>query len=203
MGNTVEPAPGAIAAAIGRGAGPWRTGHAGAPRVVDRGVEPCTEELARRFTAEPELIAALLEGVAAGAAELGPIVTAARQALEQKPEYADLCYHAADAEWLSGNGAAGLALVQRALRLNPGYSAALVRCAQYHRRRGENARALAQLRRAIASGADYADVHLMLGDLWRERGEWLSARRAYRRSLELNADLPAARAGLSAVSARA
>jgi tetratricopeptide (TPR) repeat protein len=166
------------------------------------GIETQSAALAARFARDPALIGDMLGGVAAGAAELGAIVAAARIAADAAPERADVCCHAADAEWRAGNRGAAQTLVNRALRASPDHPGALVRGAEYLRARGENARALAQLRRAVARGADDAEVHCLLGDLWRERGEWLSARRAYRRALELNAGLTAARAGLAAVTTR-
>jgi len=163
--------------------------------------ETTIQRLAQLFAQEPELILAYLESASCeGSPDATAILIAARAAVSQRPEYADLHYFAAQAAVRADDPAGARDLLLRALQLNPRYNDALILAARVCMTQGQHGEALAYLRRALINGADYADVHLMLGDLWRQRDDALQARRAYQRALDLNANLAPARSGLAALN---
>lgn len=187
------------------GTGPRKLRSAGGALPVGSGAASpvegqCHGRLARLFARDPELILAALEGLAAGETEPGRLVlAAARQALRERPEYADLHYYAARAAAHLGEHAEAERLVRAALRLNPRYNDALILAARLAAVAAKARQAIDYLRQALANGANYPDVHILMGELWRQERQPEQARRAYRRALELNGNLAAAREGLAAL----
>ena len=160
-----------------------------------------TRSLARQFANEPELVLAYLESPDGGSPpETETIWAAARLAVGERPDYADLLYFAGHAALQADRPAQARGLLERALELNPRYVAALILAARAAMVQGESDEALEYLRRAVFNGADYADVHVMLGNLWRERDEVTRAKDAYRHALRINAELVSARANLVALN---
>ncbi len=162
--------------------------------------EPKAQRLAALFVREPELIRACLECIENEPPEtIDLILTAAQAAVATCPEYADLCYHSAQAAVCAGRYQAAAALLEGALCINPGYRDALVLAARVALLRGKPAEAKGFLHGALARGAEYPDVHMLIGDVLRGEGDWCAARAAYERALQLNGNLPAARQALAAL----
>ena len=173
------------------------TSRPASPQAVD---ETSVRLLSRLFASEPELILACLES---GDQDQAPVpetvMAAARRALENCPDYADLHYFTAQVATQMGELDEARGFLQQALHLNPRYRDAMILAARVAAAQGEPQEAIDFLRLALAAGADYADVHLMLGDLWREQDQAPLARQEYERALELNAELTSARHGLIAL----
>jgi len=158
--------------------------------------------LARSFVREPELIRACLEpGNGAPVPNLETILAAAKQAILERPHYADLHYFAAEAALRHGDLGDARRLADGALTLNPQYRDALVLAGRVALAQEELDDAVRYVRRALHCGADYADVHVLLGDLSRARGQAAGAQAAYQRALSLNGSLRAARLALESVRA--
>ncbi len=122
------------------------------------------------------------------------------QALENKPEYADLHYHCSRIYQRLGRSTEAIHKADEAIRINPRYVQALIQLGRLHAEADDADHAIERLAQAVECGGDYPDVHYLIGELCQRKGDADAARDAFHKALQLNTNYDRARQALETVT---
>jgi tetratricopeptide (TPR) repeat protein len=161
------------------------------------------ERLGEAILREPDFVEAFLSlpETAVDGEVFSTLAAVLEQALQSRPEYADLHYHCGAVYRRLGRHDDALRHAERAVELNARYVNALVLLADLYARTDRWGAGVERLEQAIRAGADYPDVHYLLGRLFQSGGQLDRARQAYQRALDLNGEYEAAKEALTALAA--
>ncbi len=160
------------------------------------------EVLGELITQEPDFVESFLRLPPSDVdAEVFAMLAAIfEQALENRPEYADLHYHCSRIYQRLGRSNDAIRKADEALSINPRYVQALIQLGRLHAEADDADHAIERLALAVECGGDYPDVHCLIGELCRRNGDVDGARDAFRKALQLNSNYDRAREGLEAVA---
>jgi tetratricopeptide (TPR) repeat protein len=132
--------------------------------------------------AQPHFLLSLVHQVRG---DLAAAESAARRAIELKPDYAEAHYALAHHLREQGNRFAAMAELEAALHYNPQYYDALINLGSLARESSQIDRARDCFHRAVALRPQVADGYFFLGNLEAAQEHWPQALAAYQRATEL------------------
>lgn len=162
-------------------------------------------QLAAALASEPEMIEAFLDVPAMEGQEeiFEALLAAAKAALADHPNYADLHYQCGRLLDRLRQAASARAHLEQAVRINGRYVKARIELARQLSAGGELDEAMEHLRAALDCGADWPDVHCLAGEILCRRGQAAEGRRHLVRALQLNGRYLRAAQALEAMESRA
>jgi Flp pilus assembly protein TadD len=124
--------------------------------------------------------------------QLKEAISAYRQAIDLKPDYAEAHSNLANALTLAGQTQEAIAACNQAIALNPNLPQARINLGNALRASGHPAEAVIEYRHAISTSPNIPQAHTNLGNALKDLDQFDEAIAAYRRAIALNPTDPAA-----------